>query len=119
MKTKLRLIILCAAVFAASFSAAGAIFKHEQPITTSDTHINIQSNIPAAAVSYQQNETYYYTVGEYCGSVAVFFGSDPSPALVTSIDTFKLRDCDRELLCSGIKLSSHDEVLKLLEDLGS
>lgn len=62
------------------------------------------------------------TLGEYQGSVAVFEGGGRAggvPVRVTDIALASLRDCDREMIERGYAVGSQEELLALLEDLGS
>lgn len=61
-----------------------------------------------------------YVLREYEGHVGVFApGSAGKPQDLTEIETSSLRASDRKLLQGGIPVSSRDELLSLLEDLGS
>ena len=54
------------------------------------------------------------------GVVAVYEGENRrTPALVTDIDVTLLRRADRAMLEKGIPVSGREELLALLEDLGS
>ena len=53
------------------------------------------------------------------GCVAVFAAGESSPMTTTGIDVRSLREADRALLLSGLPCADRDEVLTLLEDLGS
>ncbi len=56
---------------------------------------------------------------EFNGCVAVFAAGESSPMTTTGIDVRSLREADRALLLSGLPCADRDEVLTLLEDLGS
>ncbi len=61
-----------------------------------------------------------YILGEKDGSVAIFSSADPDTALsITNIELAQLRQSDRSLLKAGIAANSEEELLQLLEDLGS
>ena len=63
--------------------------------------------------------TELYLAG-YEGSVAVFEGGDrKTPLQVTDIALGSLRDSDRTLIEQGYPVDSREELLSLLEDLGS
>ena len=56
---------------------------------------------------------------EYDGCVAVFAAGESSPMTMTDIQVKSLREADRALLNAGLPCETRDEVLTLLEDLGS
>ncbi|HBD85814.1 MAG TPA: hypothetical protein DC001_00125 [Clostridiales bacterium] len=61
-----------------------------------------------------------FVLREYLGYVGVFnAGSGKTPITVTDIETGSLRDADRNMLNAGIAVADRDELLTLLEDLGS
>ena len=60
-----------------------------------------------------------YTLRDYGGCVAVFREDEPSPLRITDIETETLNDADRRSLLEGIAVDSKNELLLLLEDLGS
>ena len=61
-----------------------------------------------------------YVLRDCGGSVAVYdAASSGSPLRVTTIETKTLPQADRELLGQGLSVSSEEELLTLLEDLGS
>lgn len=61
-----------------------------------------------------------YVLRDCGGSVAVYdAASTASPLRVTAIETKTLPQADRELLGQGLSVSSEEELLTLLEDLGS
>ncbi len=117
MKNRLRFAGACIAVFAVSFAATGFIMGRGK--VSEDAVI-----LPAAAVtaeaaigSYAQTR---YIISELNGHIVVYEDDRSGlPIMVTDIHTRDLREIDRELLRSGIAVSSRDEVLKLLEDMGS
>lgn len=62
----------------------------------------------------------HYVLREQDGFVAIFqegFGDEP--AVVTDIEAKTLRQVDRELLRLGIPVKNREELMMLLEDLGS
>ena len=84
----------------------------------------IQESAGAAAVaSYEwscDEEDAAYILREYAGHVGVFEpGGGKAPLTVTDIETKTLREADRDMLGAGIAVSDRDELLTLLEDLGS
>ena len=63
-----------------------------------------------------------YLVADYGGSVAVFDSGDSDmedPLEVTDIELGSLRASDRAMIRTGVPVSSREELLALLEDLGS
>ena len=61
-----------------------------------------------------------YYLRDSGGHVAVFSSRrDKTPLTVTPIETACLRTADRAMLRGGIPVESEDELLMLLEDLGS
>ena len=92
-------------------------------------HLDIQWCIepaggPERVVSYISEKTIAelaeYYLRDSGGHVAVFSSRrDKTPLTVTPIETACLRTADRAMLRGGIPVESEDELLKLLEDLGS
>ena len=61
-----------------------------------------------------------YVLREYEGCVAVFASvGDSSPVSLTDIEVSTLRDADRQILKTGLAVSDREELLTLLEDLGT
>lgn len=61
-----------------------------------------------------------YVLREYEGCVAVFASvGDASPMTLTDIEVDTLREADRQILSSGLAVADREELLTLLEDLGS
>ncbi len=60
-----------------------------------------------------------YRLGEHKGLVAVYSGSGTEPVSVTDIALASLRQADREMIARGLEADSQEELLRLLEDLGS
>ena len=60
-----------------------------------------------------------FVLKEYDGCVAVFAVGGHEPVTTTEIDVRTLREADRALLGAGLPAANRDEVLTLLEDLGS
>ncbi len=60
-----------------------------------------------------------FVLREYDGCVAVFAVGGQEPVTTTEIDVRSLREADRALLGAGLPAADRDEVLTLLEDLGS
>ena len=61
-----------------------------------------------------------YVLGEAQGCVAVYAGGDlKTPLQVTEIELASLRGADRALIERGLHAASREEVLQILEDLGT
>lgn len=60
-----------------------------------------------------------FVLREYDGCVAVFAAGGKKPLTMTEIAVRSLREADRALLNAGLPCTDRDEVLTLLEDLGS
>ena len=60
-----------------------------------------------------------FVLKEYDGCVAVFAVGGHEPVTTTEIDVRTLREADRALLGAGLPAANRDEVMTLLEDLGS
>jgi hypothetical protein len=61
-----------------------------------------------------------FVLRDYGGHVGVFASARAeSPVTVTDIEVACLRQADQEMLRSGIAVADRDELLTLLEDLGS
>ena len=60
-----------------------------------------------------------FILREYDGCVAVFAVGEKEPVTMTDIEVRTLRETDRALLNAGLPAADKDEVLTLLEDLGS
>ena len=67
-----------------------------------------------------ENEDSRYVLRDYEGYVAVFVENDPNcPMTVTDIQVSTLRELDRIILQTGMKVSFHQRLIMTLEDLGS
>ena len=74
----------------------------------------------AAVSAMAETSSICYVLREYEGYVAVFVENDPTcPMTVTDIQVSTLRELDRTLLETGIKLYSRERLMMTLEDLGS
>ena len=60
-----------------------------------------------------------YYLRDCGGFVAVYRADDTTPLNITGIETATLNDTDARLLLDGIPADSRNELLLLLEDLGS
>jgi hypothetical protein len=75
------------------------------------------ADTPATSYDGAQAE---YILRDYEGYVSVFAsGTDRKPLQVTGIEVAGLRRADQELLRGGITVGSQEQLLLLLEDLGS
>ena len=67
-----------------------------------------------------ESEATCYVLREYEGYVAIYVENDPAcPMTVTDIQVSTLRELDKTLLETGIKLYSRERLMMTLEDLGS
>jgi len=67
-----------------------------------------------------QSSEICYVLRDYEGYVAVFVENDPTcPMTVTDIQVSTLRELDKMLLETGMKLYSRERLMMTLEDLGS
>lgn len=114
MNKKLKIVILCSAVFVMFMLLAGLMFRD---IERDPVDVLYDSGTETETVVQEPQS---YVLGIYEGNIAVFYGEfQKVPAIETEIDVSTLRAVDRELLSQGIKVSTYEEVLKLLEDFGS
>ena len=61
-----------------------------------------------------------YVLGVADGNVAVYGGGDMKrPVAVTDIELAGLREADRDLISQGLAVATQEELVALLEDLGS
>lgn len=60
-----------------------------------------------------------YRLGEHEGRVAVYSQNGSVPVTVTDIDMSSLRQADRDMVVNGLEAATREELLSLLEDLGS
>lgn len=75
---------------------------------------------PAAEETWTRAEPGEYVLGEYGGCVAVYRPEDTVlPEQVTDIEIRLLPAADRRELAEGIVVQTREELLLLLEDLGS
>lgn len=104
MKRKSRIVIAALTAALVSVIAAAAFTLPEQPS-------------PVQPVAEEAAEDYY--LRDCDGYIAVYRGSSSTPLDITDIETATLNDTDINLLRSGIPAHSRNELLMLLEDLGS
>lgn len=68
---------------------------------------------------FERPVTAGYTLGEHDGLLAVFSAGSEEPITVTEIELASLRQADRDMIDRGLSAQSREELLLLLEDLGS
>ena len=116
MKTTLRIIFslilsLTAFVFAAAATSPGHVGSGTVPLGVA---VMGTSGGNAAA------DTTSYILKEYEGYIAIYSSMfDNRPTTITNIEVKNLRKVDRDLLGQGIAAKSREEMMSLLEDLGS
>lgn len=108
MKLWIKLALCSVLTVAAAASAAAVYSGFEHPDERETQQIEPRSL-----------EGAQFVVREYDGCVAVFAAGESSPITMTDIDVRSLREYDRALLMAGLPAADSDEVLTLLEDLGS
>ena len=109
----------CLAVFAVSFALTGVIMGTSDGGEASAGYAEHKAEQAETAVSVQ-TEMREYVVREHNGKIAVFSnGFQTTPMLETDIPTDGLRETDRQMLRDGIEAASYEDVIALLEDLGS
>lgn len=113
MKLKLRMAMLAALALAAAFTGAGAL-KSLRP--------SARDALPAEIYARYtlREESAQYFLKSCDGFVAVYRGiKGKTPESVTAIEISSLRAADRAMLARGIPVENKQELLELLEDLGS
>lgn len=111
MKLWIKLAGTAAMATAAVFCAAGAIGG-----ITGDAKASEDAGELSWPVDAEDAE---FILREYDGCVAVFSADGGGPLTTTEIEVRSLREADRQLLGAGLPAADRDEVLTLLEDLGS
>lgn len=107
MKRTLALTVVTALCAVSPFVAGAAFSSLQQP----------GADAPATSYDGAQAE---YILRDYEGYVSVFASdADRKPLQVTDIEVAGLRRADQELLRGGITVGSQEQLLLLLEDLGS
>lgn len=74
---------------------------------------------PAETEAPASAEAAEYYLRDCDGFIAVYRGASSTPIDITDIETATLNDTDMELIHNGIPAESRNELLLLLEDLGS
>ena len=109
IKAALLLCLIAAAVFSL-FGAYRSLHRGAGPL--------LPEELTARFVGLDDGAEYF--LRDSGGYVAVFAGArEREPLRVTEIETKRLRAADKELLRQGIPAADGDELLVLLEDLGS
>ena len=111
MKTWIKLAGTGVLAAAAVWSAAAAISGISSPAQPADSYEGVALPAPESGAEF--------VLREYDGCVAVFAAGEKKPVTLTDIEVRGLRRADRELLSAGLPCAGREEVLALLEDLGS
>ena len=107
MKRTLALTVVTARFAVSPLGAGAAMSTQQQP----------GADAPSTSYDGAQAE---YILRDYEGYVSVFASdADRRPLQVTGIEVAGLRRADQELLRGGITVGSQEQLLLLLEDLGS
>ena len=110
---KLKAALLLCLMAAAALSLGGAwrsLHRTAAPV--------LPEEIAARFAGREESAAYF--LRDDSGRVAVYEGRrSREPVAVTAIETANLRETDRTLLRRGIPVEDGDELLRLLEDLGS
>ena len=110
MKLKVKIAIIGLLVILAAFLSAFVIVDHARA----------NSGVEAVSCMTESEASTCYVLREYNGFVAVYKENNPSsPLTVTDIQVSTLRELDKKLLETGIKLYSQERLMMTLEDLGS
>lgn len=116
VKKKLVFALACVCVFTLSFFLTGALLGTKSE-ASSAAEVPVETPLPAKP---EEPAAEAFIVTSLGGNVVVFRDlPETSPVIVTDIRTESLRRLDREMLETGITVHSHEEALRLLEDLGS
>lgn len=109
MKGKVKTILIGALCLCSVFFAAFALID-----------LNKAESEGAAVPCMAQSNENNYVLRDYEGYVAIFVENDPScPMTVTDIPVSTLRELDKMLLQTGMKIASRERLMMTLEDLGS
>lgn len=104
-------LLACTAVVCA-WAALGGISGQAQPRESAEVS---SGYVPSCSLAEAE-----YVLREYDGCVAVFASvGDTSPMTLTDIEVGTLRDADRQILSTGLAVADREELLTLLEDLGT
>lgn len=107
MKYKTKLTVVTALSLCSVFCAGAAVSSVRG------------SSVATEVVSYD-GAAAEYILRDYEGYVSVFDAQqDRTPLQITAIEVSALRQTDRDLLQGGISVGNREQLLLLLEDLGS
>jgi len=109
LKTKIKMAVMGILFLFTVFLSALAIISSVEADDSGQT-----------ASCMAQNEVTCYVLRDYEGYVAIFVENQPArPMTVTDIQVSTLRELDKTLLETGMKLYSRESLMMTLEDLGS
>ena len=109
MKAKFKMAIIGALCLVTVFFAAFVIVDFGQAEESG-----------AVVSAMADNGEICYVLRDYEGYVAIFVENDPTcPMTVTDIQVSTLRELDKMLLETGMKLYSRERLMMTLEDIGS
>ena len=111
MKLRIKLAATGAMALAAAVCAAAAIGPITGPAGAQEPE--------SVLVWPEDSSDAEFILREFDGCVAVFAAGERRPLTMTDIPVRGLREADRALLNAGLPCADRDEVLTLLEDLGS
>lgn len=111
MKLRIKLAATGAMALAAAVCAAAAIGSITGPGGAEEPE--------SVLVWPEDSSDAEFILREFDGCVAVFAAGERRPLTMTDIPVRGLREADRALLNAGLPCADRDEVLTLLEDLGS
>lgn len=97
-------IIVAISIFTSLFSAVQYVSASKEPSNN---------------LSSIEDGSEGYLVKARDGFVCVYYSGEDYPAVITEIPLENLREYDRELVISGFEVGSRDQLMLLLEDLGS
>ncbi|MEA4896032.1 MAG: hypothetical protein VB064_12340 [Oscillospiraceae bacterium] len=110
MKIKVKVAIIGILILLSAFLCAFAVLDGLKAEDEGET---------VGCITESQTEP-CYVLRDYEGYVAIYVENDPScPMTVTDIQVSTLRDLDKKLLETGLKLYSRERLMMTLEDLGS
>jgi len=74
---------------------------------------------PSNNLSSIESQSDGYLLKDCNGFVGVYYSGEDYPAVITEISLDSLRQYDRELVISGFRVESREQLMSVLEDLGS
>lgn len=111
MKISLKIALMLMMCALAALSAFGAVSTIRAAEDMIPHEVYAQYHAKGARAEFMLREE--------DGRIAVYRSGERSAAQLTDIETAILRRADRAMLARGIPAENMDEVLSLLEDLGS